>query len=115
MKHPLVVKPIYYIRNVWVIYSHYFFSHQIHIPYSELQKKEIGDPINDNDLKKRTLGELVLFKSLGLFKQSSYNNFTEKCRFVVLHSVRLLRMTGSENDSEKSNHISLRNINYGQQ
>lgn len=52
MKHPLVVKPTYYIRNGWVIYSLYFSSHQIHIPYSELQKKEIGDPINDNDLKK---------------------------------------------------------------
>lgn len=84
MKHPLVVKPKYFIQNVWVIYSHYSFSQQIHISYSELQKKEIGDPINDYDLKKRTLGELVLFKSGGLFKQSSYNNLTENCRFVIL-------------------------------
>lgn len=48
---------------------------------------EIGGPINDDDLKKRTLVELVVFKSVGLFKQRSYINLTEKCRFVVLHSV----------------------------
>lgn len=62
-----------------------------------------------------TLGELVLFKSVGLFKQRSYNNLIEMYRFVVLYSVRYLITTGSENDSEKSNHINLRNINYGQQ